>query len=133
MKTPFLSALVCALNVTALERLEPAEGCYFGFTLNESTTIENLRSRLSFTPAVYSRFFAFPLSDPTRPALEAFLTEVSTVQGIAMITLEPWSGLDRVNAAACKDIAEICAAAEARGLSGIFIRFAREMNGNWYR
>jgi hypothetical protein len=129
----YLLTLVCLLNVSALERLEPSEGCYFGFTLNEKSTIEGLRSRLSFTPAVYSRFFAFPLSGPSREALEAFFTEVSTVQGIAMVTLETWAGLESVTAAHCNTLGEICATAEARGLSGIFIRFGHEMNGNWYR
>ncbi len=128
-----LGALACTLQVAALERLEPSQGSYFGFTLNEQTTIEDLRSRLGFTPAVYSRFFAFPLSGTATEALRGFLTEVSTVQGIAMITLETWAGLDSVTPTHCKDLADVCAAAEGGGLSGIFIRFAHEMNGTWYR
>jgi hypothetical protein len=119
-------------DANALERLEPLEGCYFGFTLDENATIGDLSSRLGFTPAVYSRFFAFPLSRLSLGSLDKFLKEVNDADGIAMITLEPWGDLDTVNQGSCKDLADACAAWESRGLAGIFIRFAHEMNGNWY-
>jgi hypothetical protein len=118
-------------NTRALERLEPREGCYFGFTLGEKTVAE-FSSGLGFAPAVYSKFFAFPLTTEATGSLDKFLQEVNEADGIAMITLEPWGGLGSVNQWNCKDLATQCATWEARGLAGIFIRFAHEMNGNWY-
>lgn len=126
-----LLALI-AQPVIALERLEPPEGCYFGVNLGEGDTIDRLSERLGITPAVYVQFFHFPLTTELRADLNAFLDEVRPTQGIALITLEPFEGLDRVTATECLDLATICASHEAQGIGGILIRFAHEMNGNWY-
>ena len=120
-------------NLTALERLEPADGCYFGFSLEPPGTVADLSSRLGFTPAVYSRFFAFPFSAGTLGELQAFFADVTTVQAIAAITLETPLGLESVHLSDCKALADACAAGESLGLAGIFIRFAHEMNGTWYK
>lgn len=136
MKTnTFGLAALCAFltaPIQALERLEPAEGCYFGFTLGSGASISQLSSRLGFTPAVYVAFFDFSSSTVNFEAIHSFLEQVREVQGIAMLTLEPWEGLDTVTENQCRQLAELCADFERRGIGGIFIRFCHEMNGNWY-
>jgi hypothetical protein len=116
----------------ALERLEPVEGCYLGFNLGEGDTIARLSARLGFTPAVYVRFFNFPLAATERMELNRFLAEALETGGIALITLEPWQGLDSVTESACAELGTICSAFEEVGIDGIMIRFGHEMNGNWY-
>jgi hypothetical protein len=116
----------------ALERLEPAEGCYFGINLGDGDTAGTVTSRLGITPAVFVRFFSFPLSPEMHTQLAEFLNQVQPTHGIALITLEPFDGLSAVTDAACLDVARLCATNETQGIGGILIRFAHEMNGNWY-
>lgn len=136
MKTRrFMTAGVCAwlgLSNHALERIEPEQGCYFGFTLGSSQSIPNLSSRLAFNPATYVEFFSFSELSTDFARIEMFLHEVAEVQGIAALTLEPLAGLGQVTQVACERIADLCAQAERKQIGGIFIRFAHEMNGNWY-
>jgi hypothetical protein len=127
-----LALLASSFSSSALERLEPAEGCYFGINLGEGDTVARLNSRLGLTPAVYVQFFHFPFTTVLRDELKNFLTQVQPTRGIALITLEPFQGLAAVTEADCLDLAGLCATYEAQGLGGILIRFAHEMNGNWY-
>jgi len=124
-------ALAFALRVPALERLEPPAGCYLGVSMDNGDTIARLGSRLGLRPAVYCEFFEFPLSPALRPGLTNFLDQVRTNGGIAMITLEPYGGLTNVSAAACAEFAQLCFIQESRGIAGIMVRFAHEMNGSW--
>ena len=126
------AALIGALPVQALERLEPMSGCYIGMLMADEDSIPRLGARLGFTPAAFSRFYGFPLTPSTRQSLVAFLDEVRNNGGIAVITIEPFGGLAAVGAAQCDDLANLCAQQEAQGIGGIMIRFAHEMNGNWY-
>ena len=121
-----------APSVRAAARLEPPTGCYFGVNLGEGDTIDRLSARLGITPAVQVRFFSFPLTQPVREQLTGFLSQVRASRSIALITLEPFQGLASVTDAECLDLAGICATNEALGIGGIMIRFAHEMNGNWY-
>ena len=124
--------LLLALPTSALERLEPTQGCYFGVNFADTDTIPRLNARLGLTPAVYARFFEFPLPAYARGSVSNFLAEVTAMGGIAMLTLEPVQGLKAVTTNACIGLGNLCAAAEAQGVGGIFIRFAHEMNGHWY-
>src|SRR6187455_3347136 len=112
-------SLALALPGVALERLEPTEGCYFGFSLDSGRTISGLSSTLGFTPAVYVRFFRFPITSQDSENIRAFLEEVARVQGIAMVTLEPWDGLERVNENECLQLASLCRTFEAQSIGGI--------------
>src|SRR3954470_7686402 len=128
-----ISALLAASTSTlALERLEPSQGCYFGFTLGSAHSVSSLSSTLGFTPATYLEFFDLSEISTDFERLRAFLNEVAAVQGIATVTLEAWSGLDHVTPVECNRVAELCKEAENHGIAGIFIRFGHEMNGNWY-
>jgi hypothetical protein len=125
--------VACALQAPApaLERLEPAFGCYFGISVSSEHSVSDARERLGITPAVYVRFFSFPVSSLDKVA--AFLQEVANVGGIASLTLEPWNGLEPIDQNVCNQLAELCANYEKNsGIAGIFIRLGHEMNGNWY-
>jgi hypothetical protein len=98
----------------------------------DDDSIPRLSTRLGFTPAVYTRFYAFPLSAGHRQSVIEFLGDVRANGGIAVLTLEPFAGLPAVTAPECDDLAAICAEAETQGIGGIMIRFAHEMNGHWY-
>lgn len=50
---------------------------------------------------------------------------------MALITLQPESGLDRVTAAVAYDFAGLMAEYNRSGVP-VFVRFAHEMNGSWY-
>lgn len=129
----FLSlALGCSLPVKALERLEPANGCYIGMLMADEDTVPRLSGRLGLTPAAVSRFYGFPFSVSMRQSVVAFLDEVRNYGGIAVLTIEPFGGLGAITAAQCDDLGDLCAQQESQGIGGIMIRFAHEMNGNWY-
>lgn len=125
-------SVLSSLPTGALERLEPGAGCYIGFSLEPGYTIYDLGRRLGITPAMYNRYFKFPASEADLFPITEFLEEVRSFDGIAMITLEPWNGLETVVETDCIRVAELCASFERAGITGIFIRFAHEMNGNWY-
>src|SRR5205085_3692890 len=65
-------------------------------------------------------------------SLSNFLQQVTDLGAIATLTLQPWGGLESVQESDCEDLSRICAFYEAHGIGGIFLRFAHEMNGNWY-
>jgi len=119
-------------TTTALERLEPQEGCYIGFILGRWDTIRDLSSRLGFTPAVHTKFFDFPLNVSDEANAKIFLEQVTDVHGIAMLSLQPARGLSTVAESDCLKLAQLCASYEDQEIGGIFIRFGHEMNGNWY-
>lgn len=125
-------SLAAVCSAQGLERLEPAAGTYLGFTVGSVKSIPELNARLGFAPAVYVQFFHFEMTAVIRRELTNFLAQVAEVQAIALLTLEPWNGLETVTQKSCREIAQICANAEAQGIGGIIIRFAHEMNGNWY-
>jgi hypothetical protein len=127
-----LLVAILPLCSSALERLEPSDGCYLGFTLQTGDTISNLSSRLGITPALYGRYFMFPFPESNAISVNEFLNEALGFGAIAMLTVEPWAGLENVTENDCLALAMLCAAFESRGITGIFIRFAHEMNGNWY-
>ena len=129
-----LLAITClaSSSARALERLEPATGCYIGMLLAEEDTPTSLSARLNLTPTCFSRFYSFPLNLSARQNVSDFIDQVRASGGIAVLTLEPFNGLSYVTAAACNEFADLCAQKEGQGISGIMVRFAHEMNGNWY-
>jgi hypothetical protein len=132
---PFITALGLGLttlrSARALERLEPPEGCYLGFSVAGGEAIAHFNSRLGIRPAVYTGFFEFPLTTAARSSLTEFFNQVQPTRGIALITLEPYAGLSNVTQEACLELAQLCSNQETQGIGGILVRFAHEMNGNW--
>ncbi|HYF49428.1 MAG TPA: PKD domain-containing protein [Planctomycetota bacterium] len=117
----------------ALERLEPASGCYVGFSIDGSVdSLAALNARLGFEAAVLTQFVHFPLTAGDVAVLDETAAQMIPHGGLLMITLEPLGGLSTVTAQAARELALLCAKYESRGIGGIMIRFAHEMNGPWY-
>ena len=96
-------------------------------------SISAVRGRIgaAATPAVWVQFAPFPISSGERVNLDAFVQQVRSVNGIALITLEPTAGLATATTAAATAVADILAGYRACGVP-IILRFAHEMNGSWY-
>lgn len=116
----------------ALVPLEPAQGVYFGATLNwDADSLDTFAQRTGYTPAVAVRFFDFPFTDDELVKLEEFVSQVVAARAIALISLEPIDGLDAVTPEVAADLATRIAAYEDAG-APIMLRFGHEMNGGWY-
>jgi len=116
----------------SLARLEPASGAYFGVNLNwDVDTGAAFSQRVGKTAAVYVQFAAFPLGADERSYLHSFIEQVAEQRAIALLTLEPFDGLDTVTSDSANDLAEYLAAINARDVP-VLLRFAHEMNGSWY-
>lgn len=112
--------------------LEPAMGVYFGVNLDfEHDSAAGFNERLGKKAAVYVQFVEFPLDDAAIVALDAFVEQVKSQNGMGMITLEPHAGLEHITADVALDFADRMAAYNERGVP-LFVRFAHEMNGSWY-
>ncbi len=119
-------------QLPGLARLEPADGAYFGVNLDWGhDSAAAVSRRMGHTPVVWVQFVSFPLDDGARANLDAFIDQVASVHGMALITLEPSGGLSTVTDAAIADFAARVAGYAARGVP-CFVRFAHEMNGSWY-
>ncbi len=118
--------------IPSLARLEPASGTYYGVHLDwEQDTAAAYNQRLGVPAAVYVAFFPFPFSETDKANVDAFIGQVAAEEGMALITLQPESGLDRVTAAVAYDFAGLMAEYNQSGVP-VFVRFAHEMNGSWY-
>lgn len=121
-----------AAETDTLNRLEPAEGTLFGVGLDwQNDSLALYAQRLGYKPSVAVSFFHFPFFESDLIQLEMFISEAAAVDAAALITLEPYGGLDEVTPQVAVDLATRVAAFNAAGVP-VFIRFAHEMNGSWY-
>lgn len=121
-----------AQGPTPQARLEPDQGVYFGVSLRwDQDSLADYRARLGHGPTVAVRFFCLPLCDGEALALEEFISQVALENSSAMLTMEPYSGLEAVTPAVAEDLAIRIAAYNGAGVP-VFLRFAHEMNGSWY-
>jgi hypothetical protein len=113
-------------------RLEPAGGTYYGVNLDwEQDGAIAYSQRLGLSAAVYVAFFSFPFSEADTANVDAFIEQVAEQHGMALITLQPDLGLDRVTATVAYDFAERLVKYNQRDVP-VLVRFAHEMNGSWY-
>lgn len=130
-----LAVAACAPNPPVSEsgnRLEPADGAYLGVNLDWSRiTPADFNAALGHRAAVFVQFYQFPLDDTDFANLDAAVESVKSENGMLMLTLEPWGGLEAVTPQAVGSLVEKLAEYNKLGTS-IFIRFAHEMNGSWY-
>lgn len=132
-----LTFLFLCINSDAsfnLSLLEPSEGAYFGVVPPFESFPDFINweaKQLGAAPALYSNFVTFPLETQDVSNLHEFLKRVVAGEALAMVTLEPWSGLESVSVSSVNKLVLILKEYEARGLRCI-IRFAHEMNGAWY-
>lgn len=112
--------------------LEPPKGIYFGANLDWSSTSPRIfNRRLGHRAVVYVHFFSFPLSPDDEMYMDAMIGDIEAQQGMAMLTLEPWSGLRSVTPAVAEAFAQRLRSYNRAGVP-VFVRFAHEMNGSWY-
>lgn len=117
---------------SSLAPLQPAKGIYFGVNLDwqhDSATAFN--HRLGISAAVYVAFFRFPFDKMELNNLDNFIAQVAKQRGMALITLEPYEGLNAVTSQITNDLAILLATYNRKGIP-VFVRFAHEMNGFWY-
>ncbi len=119
-------------NSPALSRPQPVEGTYFGVNLDWSDlTPTEYNQALGHNAAVFVQFFQFPLAGSDFTHLDATVKSAKAENGMVMITLEPWGGLETVTPEAVDALAIKLAEYNAEG-TALFVRFAHEMNGSWY-
>jgi hypothetical protein len=111
-----------------LARLEPADGqCYAGANLNLGEMSPDEFNKLTgFRHAIFVDFFHFPIKDESR--LESFFGKCKDAGAIALITLEPFEGLESVTEENSAKFADLC----SKMNWPFVVRFAHEMNGSWY-
>ena len=110
--------------------LAPGYGAYVGVALdfNQFPTIANYSSAAGWNPASYNLYVNFPLKEGDKGLLNHILPQIAGLNAIALITVEPWGGLDSCTEQAAADLADLIHQYELQGLT-IIIRFAHEMNG----
>jgi len=132
-----LGMAACTVNLKesktpSLECLEPAAGTYYGVYIDrEHDTIAVYNQRLGVPAAVYVAFFPFPFNETDKANVDAFIEQVVAEEGMALITLLPESGMDKITATVAYDFAALLAEYNRNGVP-VFVRFAHEMNGSWY-
>jgi hypothetical protein len=113
--------------------LEPATGAYFGVNLDwGSDSAAAFNARLGAQATVYVTFVAFPLGDADKQQLDQFFGQVANAGGMGVVTLEPTVALSQINPAMIADLVNVLQR-RADPNHGVFVRFAHEMNGSWYR
>lgn len=119
-------------NSAVLSRPQLIDGTYFGVNLDwADLTPAEYNQALGHRAAVFVQFFKFPMADSDFAHLDATVKSVKAENGIVMITLEPWGGLETVTPEAVDALVEKLAEYNAKG-TALFVRFAHEMNGSWY-
>ena len=116
---------------SACRTLAPADGMFAGVYGEDPLKPAQYDRTFEQKLGVYGIFVQIPLRPEDRERLEPFMDEVASVGAIALISLEPWAGLQAVTDASMREVAELCRKYEALGAPCI-ARFAHEANGAWY-
>ena len=95
---------------------------------NQYPTIANYSAAAGWNPASYNLYVNFPLKESDKGLLSYILPQIAELNAIALITVEPWGGLDSCTEQAAADLADLLHQYELQGLT-VIIRFAHEMNG----
>jgi hypothetical protein len=115
------------------ELVPPAGEAWFGMNLDwANDSVAAVSERLGATPSVWVQFVRFPLDEPGRANLDAFIEQLAAVDGIALVTLEPHDGLESVTAEAAEELAGALDGYWRASGTPAIVRFAHEMNGSWY-
>lgn len=129
----FWLLILTTLDVSGLELLEPEEGCLTGVNLAWSTeTALQFNGEVLWDHVCFVDFTEFPLASYTN--LDENIGQVRSVGGIYVATLEPGNahgGLTSISSNDCQNFAGWCSYWNGQGVP-IIVRFAHEMNGDWY-
>jgi hypothetical protein len=115
----------------------PNDGCWVGMAMDFTAWDFNFRkyfSKLGFAPGAYNVFVHLPLNEDETQKLDTLLLEIGNFKGIAMVTVEPKEGItdEAMPNSAIVELAKLVAKYEQLNGVRTIIRFAHEMNGNWY-
>jgi hypothetical protein len=116
---------------TELAKLEPEHGVLTGVNLDwSSDTTVQFNQKITWDHVCFVDFTEFPRAGGYG-ALDSHIDQVRNVGGYFVITLEPHAGLSVITSNDCATFAGWCAYWNAQGVP-ILVRFAHEMNGDWY-
>jgi hypothetical protein len=111
--------------------LEPSRGVMTGVNLDwGNQTVRSFNRTVGIDHIIFVDFTEFPNAGGYGH-LDGHIAQVREANGIYLITLEPGHGLASVTPSACATFAGWCAYWNAQGVP-IMVRFAHEMNGDWY-
>jgi hypothetical protein len=115
----------------------PNDGCWVGAAVDYTVWDYNLTryiNAVGYNPASWNIFVELPMTPLEVEKLDALLPIISRFRGIALITLEPLRGISE-RELPDEDILAFCELVrkyeEDKALR-VMVRFAHEMNGNWY-
>lgn len=138
--TAGLILLFCAAQVLGFSgrvtQLVPDTGAWLGFSSGDGTpqpyNHTGYIAILGIEPAVHLMYVSLPLRDYEQTQLKTlYLKSYSKSHVMLLLTVQPFAGLSAVTDQACLDLASMIRKFEAVN-SVVIIRFAHEMNGNWY-
>ena len=130
--TPFPTPAPVCIPGQSTWCLAPGYGAYVGVALdfNQYPKITDYSAAAGWHPASYNLYVNFPLKQGDKGLLTYILPQIAGLNAIALITVEPWGGLDSCTEQAAADLADLIHVYELQGLT-VLIRFAHEMNGRW--
>ena len=122
---------VCVVGATP-PAVHPDHGCYLGTALNmnDYPQLATYGSQLGFTPAAYNVYVNLPLTAGDKQVLAAAFAQITSMGGIAVLTVSPSQGLAACVDTAVVELATIIHQWETAGLA-VILRFAPEMNGRY--
>jgi hypothetical protein len=130
-----VAATVCAYGaVDRTASIIPPYGTLIGVSMDYGAyqgNISRYEAQLTRSPAAFVLFLWFPLRDWEVEASKAILQQIGARKRIALVTLEPFEGLEKAqDPAALVKLSEQVLAWEQMGVN-VIVRFAHEMNGEF--
>lgn len=128
-----VAAIVCVSGaVDRTASIIPAYGTLIGVSMDYGEYKGNIslyEAQLTRSPAAFVLFLWFPLRDWEVEQAKPIFAQIGARKRIAMVTLEPFEGLEKAqDPAALEKLSEQVQAWEQMGVI-VIVRFAHEMNG----
>ncbi|KAF8545432.1 glycoside hydrolase superfamily [Trichophaea hybrida] len=83
------------------------------------------------SPAIINIYFDTSHLGGANDPLNCQVAAVKAAGAILMITVEPWQGLHTIDSTKTAELSQLCRDINDAGVP-LFVRFAHEMNGDWY-
>jgi hypothetical protein len=83
------------------------------------------------TPGIINLYFDTAHLDGQNNPLNCQVAAARASGAILMLTLEPWDGLNTINSTVTTALGQLCSDINDAGVH-VLVRFAHEMNGDWY-
>jgi hypothetical protein len=115
----------------------PNDGCWVGSTIDLAYWKYNLASyidAIGYNPGTFDVFIELPLSKARTETLSRLLNAIGNLNSIVVLTAEPMSGIspDKLTDAVIQVVADVIKRSEDIYGTRVVLRFAHEMNGNWF-